>query len=132
MSMLGSVLSLETKDSPIQLIHKSLDDFLQDWSRCGDEWFINVAVHHKAIAEQYQLVSKSFMKTWSPTSDIDIEAIPAYISKYALFGVFWYSAFDKSDLEQFTSFFRGYSLPWLDIVVMHDNVLCFEIMDTFC
>ncbi len=31
-SMLGSVLTPETKDSPIRLIHKSLDDFLQDQS----------------------------------------------------------------------------------------------------
>ncbi len=131
-SMLGSVLSPETEDSPIQLIHKSFDDFLQDQSQCGDEWFIDVTVHCKAIAEQCQLASKSFLKTWSPKSDMDIEAVPVYISKYALFGVFWYSTFDKSDLEQFTSFFCGYFLPWLDIVVMHDNVLCFKIMDTFC
>ncbi len=72
-----------------------------------DEWFVDVPLHRKAIAKQCRVVSKSFMKTWSPTSDMDIEAVPAYISKYALFGMFWYSepAFDKSDLELFTSFF---------------------------
>ncbi|KAK0439717.1 uncharacterized protein EV420DRAFT_1733533 [Desarmillaria tabescens] len=36
-AMLGSVLSPETEDLPIRLIHKSFDDFLQDRSRCGDE-----------------------------------------------------------------------------------------------
>ncbi len=61
--MLGSVLSPQTQDSPIRLIHKSFDDFLQDRSRCGDEWFVNVTVHHKAIAEQCWLASKSFMET---------------------------------------------------------------------
>ncbi|KAK0438258.1 hypothetical protein EV421DRAFT_1906793 [Armillaria borealis] len=131
-SMLGSVLSPETKDSPIQLIHKSLDDFLQDRSRCGDEWFIDAALHRMAIAKQCRVASKSFMKTWSPTSDMDIGAIPAYISKYALFGVFWYSASDKSDIELFTSFFRHYFLPSLDVVATDDNIIHFEVMDTFC
>ncbi len=131
-SMLGSVLSPETKDSPIRLIHKSLDDFLHDQSRCGDVWFIDVALHRKAIAEQCRLASKSFMETWSPTSDMDIGAVPAYISKYALFGVFWCSAFDKSDIELFTSFFHHYFHPWLDIVVMDDNFLQFEITNTIC
>ncbi len=133
-SMLGSVLSPETKDSPIRLIHKSLDNFLQDRNRCGDEWFVDVPLHRKAIAQQCRVVSKSFMKTWSPTSDMDIEAVPAYISKYALFGMFWYSepAFDKSDLELFTSFFRPYFLPWLDIVATDSGVLHFEITDVIC
>ncbi|KAK0438238.1 hypothetical protein EV421DRAFT_2021353 [Armillaria borealis] len=80
-SMLGSVLSPETKDSPIRLIHKSLDDFLQDQSRCGDEWFI------------------------------DATAL---------------------ELFQFTSFFRRYFLPWLDIVVTDGDVLHFEVMGMFC
>ncbi|PBK66601.1 hypothetical protein ARMSODRAFT_1086715 [Armillaria solidipes] len=132
LSMLGSVLSLQTEDSPIRLIHKSLDDFLQDQSRCGDEWFIDVTLHRKAIAEQCRIVSKSFMKTWSPKSDMDIEAVPAHLSKYALFGVFWYSASDKSDIELFTSFFRCYFLPWLDTVATDDNIIHFEVMDTFC
>ncbi|SJL17586.1 uncharacterized protein ARMOST_21138 [Armillaria ostoyae] len=131
-SMLGSVLSPETKDSPIRLIHKSLDDFLQDQSRCGDEWFIDATLHRKTIAQKCQVVSKSFLKTWSPKSDVDIGAVPAYISKYALFGVFWYSASDRSELEQFTSFFRCYFLPWLDIVVTDGDVLHFEVMDMFC
>ncbi len=131
-SMLGSVLSPETKDSPIQLIHKSFDDFLHDQSRCGDEWLIDVTVHRKAIAEQCRLASKSFMETWSLKSDMDIGAVPAYISKYALFGAFWYSAFDKSDIELFTSFFHHYFHPWLDIVVTDDNFLQFEITDTIC
>ncbi len=132
MSMLGSVLSPETKDSPIQLIHKSFDDFLHDQSRCGNVWFIDVALHCKAIAEQCRLASKSFMETWSPTSDMDIGAVLAYISKYALFGVFWYSTFDKSDIELFTSFFHHYFHPWLDIVVTDDNFLQFEITNTIC
>ncbi|SJL14640.1 uncharacterized protein ARMOST_18105 [Armillaria ostoyae] len=131
-SMLGSVLSPETKDSPIRFIHKSLDDFLQDRSRCGDEWFVDVTVHRKAIAEQCRIASESFLKTWSPKSDMDIRAVPAYISKYALFGVFWYSAFDKSDIELFTSFFHRYFCPWLDIVVTDDNFLQFEITNTIC
>ncbi|PBK98147.1 hypothetical protein ARMGADRAFT_569013 [Armillaria gallica] len=131
-SMLGSVLSPQTKDSPIRLIHKSFDDFLQDQSQCGDEWFVDVTVHRKAIAEQCRLASKSFMKTWSSKSDMDIGAVPAYISRYALFGVFWYSAFDKSDIELFTSFFHHYFHPWLDIVVMDDNFLQFEITNTIC
>ncbi|SJL00968.1 uncharacterized protein ARMOST_04282 [Armillaria ostoyae] len=131
-SMLGSVLSPETEDSPIRLIHKSLNDFLQDRSRCGDEWFIDVTLHCKAIAEQCRVASKSFMKLWSPKSDMKIGVIPAYISKYALFGVFWYSVSDKSDLELFTSFFCHYFLPWLDIVAMDDNIIHFEVMDTFC
>ncbi|PBK98170.1 hypothetical protein ARMGADRAFT_1161666 [Armillaria gallica] len=130
-SMLGSVLSPETKDSPIQLIHKSLDDFLQDQSRCGDEWFVNVTAHRKAIAKQCRLASKSFLKIWSSKSDMDIGAVPAYISKYALFGVFWYSAFDKSDFELFTSFFHSYFHPWLDVVI-DDNFLYFEITDMIC
>ncbi len=79
-SMLGSVLSPETKDSPIRLIHKSLDDFLQDQSQCGDEWFVNVTVHCKEIAKQCRLASKSFLKIWSSKSDMDIGAVPAYIS----------------------------------------------------
>ncbi|KAK0438250.1 hypothetical protein EV421DRAFT_2037891 [Armillaria borealis] len=134
LSMLGSVLSPQTEDSPIRLIHKSLDDFLQDQSRCGDEWFIDVTLHCQAIAEQCRIVSKSFMKTWSPKNNMDIEAVPAHISKYALFGVFWYSesSFDKSDLELFTSFFRHYFHPWLDIVVTDDNFLQFEITNTIC
>ncbi|KAK0439725.1 uncharacterized protein EV420DRAFT_1769383 [Desarmillaria tabescens] len=131
-SMLGSVLSPETEDSPIRLIHKSLHDFLKDRSRCGDEWFVDVTLHRRAIAKQCRIALKSFLKTWSPKSDVDIGAVPAYISKYALFGVFWYSAFDKSDLELFTSFFRCYFLPWLDIVVTDSGVLHFEIMDTVC
>ncbi len=129
-SMLGSVLSPETKDSPIRLIHKSFDDFLQDQSRCGDEWFVDVTVHCKEIAEQCRLASKSFLKIWSPKSDVDIRAVPAYISKYALFGVFWYSTFDKSDIELFTSFFHHYFHPWLDIVVTDGNFLQFEITNT--
>ncbi|KAK0452860.1 uncharacterized protein EV420DRAFT_1273558 [Desarmillaria tabescens] len=130
--MLGSVLSPETEDLPIRLIHKSLDDFLQDRSRCGDEWFVDVSLHRKAIAEQCRVASKSFLKTWSPKSDVAIGDVPAYISKYALFGVFWYSAFDQSDVELFTSFFCPYFLPWLDIIVTDGGVLHFEIMDTFC
>ncbi|KAK0421599.1 hypothetical protein EV421DRAFT_2068852, partial [Armillaria borealis] len=90
-SMLGSVLSPETGDSPIRRIHKSLDDFLQDRSRCGDEWLVDVTLHREAIAEQCRIVSKSFMKTWSLKNNMDIEAVPVHISKYALFGVFWYS-----------------------------------------
>ncbi|PBK66608.1 hypothetical protein ARMSODRAFT_1006001 [Armillaria solidipes] len=129
-SMLGSVLSPKTKDSPIRLIHKSLDDFLQDQSQCGDEWLVDVTVHRKAIAKQCRLASKSFLKTWSPKSDMDIGAVPAYISKYALFGVFWYSTFDKSDIELFTSFFHCYFCPWLDIIVTDDNFLQFEITNT--
>ncbi len=133
-SMLGSVLSPETEDLPLQLIHKSLDDFLQDRSRCGDEWFVDVTLHRRAIAEQCRVASKSFMKTWSPTSDMDIRAVPAYISKYALFGVFWYSASDKSDFELFTSFFRHYFLPWLDVVAMDGDIpaIHFETMDILC
>ncbi len=131
-SMLGSVLIPETEDSPIRLIHKSLDHFLQDQSQCGDEWFVDVTLHCKAIAEQCRIASKSFMKTWSPKSDMDIGTIPAYISKYTLFGVFWYSAFDRHDLELFTSFFHCYFLPWLDVNVTDDNFLYFEIMDTIC
>ncbi|KAK0452928.1 uncharacterized protein EV420DRAFT_1697654 [Desarmillaria tabescens] len=131
-SMLGSVLSPETEDSPIRLIHKSLDDFLQDRSRCGDEWFVDVTLHRKAIYDQCQVASKSFLKTWSPKSSRDIGAVPSYISKYAVFGVFWYSAFSESNIELFTSFFRHYFLPWLDIVVTDDDVLHFEIMDMIC
>ncbi|SJL17581.1 uncharacterized protein ARMOST_21133 [Armillaria ostoyae] len=102
-------------------------------SRCGDEWFVDVTLHRKAIAEQCQTISKSFLKTWSPTeSNMDIGAVPAYISKYALFGVFWYSDFDASDLEPFTSFFRHYFLPSLDVVAIDGNTLQFEVMDTFC
>ncbi len=52
---------------------------------------------------------------------MDIGAVLAYISKYALFGVSWYSTFDKSDIDLFTSFFHCYFHPWLDIVVMDDN-----------
>ncbi|PBK98114.1 hypothetical protein ARMGADRAFT_568599 [Armillaria gallica] len=131
-SMLGSVLSPETEDLPLRLIHKSFDDFLQDRSRCRDEWLVDVTLHRKAIAEQCRLASKSFMETWSLKSDMDIGAVPAYISKYALFGVFWYSAFDKSDIELFTSFFHHYFHPWLDIVVTDDNFLQFEITNTIC
>ncbi len=65
-------------------------------------------------------------------SDMDIRAVPAYISKYALFGVFWYSAFDKSDIELFTSFFHHYFHPWLDILVTDDNFLQFEFTNTIC
>ncbi len=132
MAMLGSVLSPEMEHSPIQLIYKSLDDFLQDWSQCGDEWLVDVTLHHKTIAEQCWVTPKSFMKTWSPDICMDIKVIPAYVSKYALFEVFWYSTFDESDIELFTSFFRHYFLPWLDIVAMDGNVLHFEITDTIC
>ncbi|KAK0488065.1 hypothetical protein EDD18DRAFT_1191984 [Armillaria luteobubalina] len=131
-SMLGSVLSPQTEDLPIQIIHKSFNDFLQDQSRCGDDWFINVALHHQAIAEQSQIASKSFLETWSPTNNMVIGAIPAYISNYALFGRIWYSDFDKSDIELFTSFFHPYFLPWLDIVIVDGNILRFEIMDMTC
>ncbi|KAK0211846.1 hypothetical protein IW262DRAFT_336881 [Armillaria fumosa] len=131
-SMLGSVLSPQTEYKPIRIIHKSFDDFLQDRSRCGDDWFIDVALHRKALVEQCQTASKSFLETWSPTSDMDFGAVPAYISEYALFGKFWYSDFDKSDIELVASFFRPYLLPWLDIVVEDDGNLNFEIMDTVC
>ncbi|KAK0488069.1 hypothetical protein EDD18DRAFT_1191998 [Armillaria luteobubalina] len=131
-SMLGSVLSPQAKDSPIQIIHKSFDDFLQDQGRSGDAWFINVALHRQAIAEQSRIASKSFLETWSPTNNMVIGAVPAYISNYALFGRFWYSDFDKSDIELFTSFFRPHFLPWLDIVIVDGDILHFEIMDTIC
>ncbi|KAK0488060.1 hypothetical protein EDD18DRAFT_1360012 [Armillaria luteobubalina] len=131
-SMLGSVLSPETKCQAIHIIHKSFDDFLQDQSRCGDDWFINVALHYKTITDQCQIISKSFLKMWSPTSDMNFEAIPAYISKYALFGKFWYSTYDRSDIELITSFFHSYFLPWMNVVVEDDDTLSFEIMDTVC
>ncbi|KAK0211848.1 hypothetical protein IW262DRAFT_336965 [Armillaria fumosa] len=131
-SMLGSVLSPQTKNSPIGIIHKSFDDFLQDRSRCGGDWFIDAALHRKAIAERCRIASKSFLKTWSPTSNIVIGVVPAYISNYALFGRFWYSDFDQSDIELFTSSFRSYFLPWLDIVIVDGDVLHVEIMDTIC
>ncbi len=127
-SMLGSVLSPETEDSPIRLIHKSLDDFLQDQSQCGDEWFIDITLHRRAIAEQCRVVSNLFRKTWSANNDMDTKV------KYALFGGFWYSGtYDKSDLEMVASFFhQRYFLPWLDVVVTDDNFLNFEIMDELC
>ncbi|PBK98181.1 hypothetical protein ARMGADRAFT_1075044 [Armillaria gallica] len=115
-SMLGSVLSPETEDSPIRPIHKSLDDFLQDRSRCGDEWFVDVPLHRRAIAKRCLDASQLFLQKWSPKIDMDIAAIPVYISEYALFGAFWYlNAFDESGLELFDAFFRCYFLPWMDV-----------------
>ncbi|KAK0475740.1 hypothetical protein IW261DRAFT_454887 [Armillaria novae-zelandiae] len=132
LSMLGSLLRPETEDESIQFMHKSFEDFLQDQSQCEDDWFVDVRLHHKAIAKQCQIASKSFLKTWSPTSDMDIRDVPAYISKYALFGRFWYSDFDMTDIELFTSFFHPYFLPWLDIVVKDGDKLHFETKDTVC
>ncbi|KAK0214479.1 hypothetical protein IW262DRAFT_1406353 [Armillaria fumosa] len=133
-SMLGSVLSPETKDSPIQCIHKSLDDFLQNQSQCGDEWFIDVTLHRKALVEKCRVASKAFLRTWSLTSDMDIRAVPAYISKYALFGVFWHSKspFDESDMKLFTSFFHHFFQPWLNIVMTDDKFFHFEITNAIC
>ncbi|KAK0234409.1 hypothetical protein EDD85DRAFT_955231 [Armillaria nabsnona] len=125
-SMLGSVLSPETEDSPIRSIHKSLDDFLQDRSRCGDEWFVDVPLHRRAIARRCLDTSELFLQKWSPKIDMDIAAIPVHISEYALCGAFWYlNAFDKSGLELFASFFRRYFLPWLDVhlSIRSDDVL---------
>ncbi|KAK0234412.1 hypothetical protein EDD85DRAFT_792463 [Armillaria nabsnona] len=125
-SMLGSVLSPETEDSPIRSIHKSLNDFLQNRSRCGDEWFVDVPLHRRAIAKRCLDASQLFLQKWSPKIDMDIAAIPVYISEYALFGAFWYlNAFDESGLELFDSFFRCYFLPWLDVhlCIRSDDVL---------
>ncbi len=125
-SMLGSVLSPETEDFPIRPIHKSLNDFLQDRSRCGDEWFVDVPLHRRAIAKRCLDASQLFLQKWSPKIDMDVAAIPVYISGYALFGAFWYlNAFDESGLELFDSFFRCYFLPWLDVhlCIRSDDVL---------
>ncbi|KAK0438266.1 hypothetical protein EV421DRAFT_1906801 [Armillaria borealis] len=119
-SMLGSILIPDTKCKPIQLIHKSLANFLQDRNRCGDEWFVEVTLHNRALAKQCLDVSKSYLQTlqkWSSNTDMDIGTIPVYISQYALLGVLWHvRAFDDSGLE-LASFFRHYFLLWLDVLL---------------
>ncbi|SJL14650.1 uncharacterized protein ARMOST_18115 [Armillaria ostoyae] len=116
-SMLGSILTPESEDEPIQLIHKSLADFLQDQNRCGDEWYVDVTLHYRALAKQCLDVSKSFLQKWSSDIDKDIGTIPVHISQYALLGVLWHvKAFDDSGLE-LASFFRHYFLLWLDVLL---------------
>ncbi|KAK0439721.1 uncharacterized protein EV420DRAFT_1733548 [Desarmillaria tabescens] len=117
-SMLGSILSPETEDSPIRLIHKSLDDFLQDRSRCGDEWFVDVTLHRVTLAKRCLTSLTSFLLEWSKINShsSDFIAVPEYLSRYALFGALWHiNAFDKTGLELFASFFRRHFLPWLDV-----------------
>ncbi len=116
-SMLGSVLTPESEDEAIQLIHKSLADFLQDRNRCGDEWFVDVTQHYRALAKRCLDVSKSFLQKWSSNINMNIGTIPVYISQYALLGVLWHvKAFDDSGLE-LASFFHGYFLLWLDVLL---------------
>ncbi|KAK0452864.1 uncharacterized protein EV420DRAFT_626870 [Desarmillaria tabescens] len=127
-SMLGSIISPETEDSPIRLIHKSLDDFLQDRSRCGDDWFVDVTLHRMALAKRCLTSLTPFLLEWSKinTHSLDIIAVPEYISRYALFGALWHiNVFDKTGLELFASFFRRHFLPWLDVhlCIGSDSVL---------
>ncbi|KAK0200219.1 hypothetical protein DFS33DRAFT_1395744 [Desarmillaria ectypa] len=124
-SMLGSVLTpeAETEDASIRLMHKSLDDFLKDQSRCGDEWFVDVTVHRKALAQQYLVASALCLKRWSsgPSMDDTFKA-PVYTSQYVLSRAFWYvDAFDESGLELFASFFRCHFLPWLKVQLYRHN-----------
>ncbi len=115
-SMLGSVLSPETEDSPIRLIHKSFDDFLQDQSQCEDEWFVDVPLCRRTIAKRCLNASQLFLQKWSPKIDIDIGTILVYISQYALLGVLWHVKFDDSGFELASSC-RRYFLPWLDVLL---------------
>ncbi|KZP19688.1 hypothetical protein FIBSPDRAFT_955162 [Athelia psychrophila] len=50
---LSSVLSFPTStrlDAPIRTLHSSFDDFLCDRNKCGDEWYIDIALHHWELA----------------------------------------------------------------------------------
>ncbi|PBK66630.1 hypothetical protein ARMSODRAFT_352149 [Armillaria solidipes] len=126
MSMLGSVVSPETERLPIRLIHKSLDDFLQDPSQSGDGWFVDVTLHQQEIAKRCLDVSTLFLQEWTDKVNVDVVDIPVHISQYALFGPFWHIAtFNESGLELFTSFFRCSFLPWLDVhlCIGSDDVL---------
>ncbi|KAK0481276.1 hypothetical protein IW261DRAFT_1562554 [Armillaria novae-zelandiae] len=115
-SMLGSVLTPETNDSPIQLIHKSFDDFLQNQSQSGDDWFVDVMLHQQKIAKQCLDASILFLKKWSSQRNRNIIDVPVHISQYALFGLCWHiTAFNESGLELLASFFHFYFLPWLDV-----------------
>ncbi len=126
LSMLGSIVSPENEHLPIQLIHKSLDDFLQDQSRSGDDWFVDVTLHHQEIAKQCLDVLTLFLQKWSHKVNVNVIDIPVYISQYALFGPFWHiTAFNESGLELFASFFRCHFLSWLDVYLCigSDDVL---------
>ncbi|SJL16195.1 uncharacterized protein ARMOST_19714 [Armillaria ostoyae] len=138
-NVLGAVLVAETptgmteevldslvldKGSPpshhiVSMLGSSFDDFLQDRTRCGDEWFVDVTLHRQEIAKQCLAASKSFLQKWSPTVNMDDDVdIPEYICRYALFGALWHiNAFDESGLELLASFFRCCFLPWLDVLL---------------
>ncbi len=62
---LGSVVQ-ERSDGSLELIHKSFDDFLQDHSRCGVEWFIDVKKHEKELAQRCVLSLTIFLDSWTP------------------------------------------------------------------
>ncbi|KAK0473095.1 hypothetical protein IW261DRAFT_718766, partial [Armillaria novae-zelandiae] len=131
-SMLGSVLSSDTKDSPIRIIHKSLDDFLQDRNQCGDEWFIDVTLYRREITEKCRDILKSFVKSQFPSMYMNAEAVSVTVIKEAFLGLYRYSTLDNSEYELFTSIPPGYFFSWLGDIAADHHVSPFEITDILC
>ncbi|KAK0473088.1 hypothetical protein IW261DRAFT_718627 [Armillaria novae-zelandiae] len=131
-SMLGSLLSSNAKDSPIRIIHKSLDDFLQDRNRCGDEWFIDVTLYRREIIEKCGGILKSFVKSQFPSMDMNTEAVSVSAIKQAFLGLYRFAAFDDSEHGPLTSISPGYFLSWLADIATDHHVSPFEIVNTLC
>ncbi len=149
---LGSVVQ-ENSNGGLQLIHKSFDDFLQDHSRCGDGWFIDVKEHEKELAQRCVLSLMMFLEKWMPHYDHlekdqaqrclwvpfhfrEEVQTPHYVvlsegEGYAV-EVFEHHLDMLIELgfDSYRSLFESYFLLWVEIldafIDYYDNVDCFD------
>ncbi len=138
---LGSVV--QYKYGSLELIHKSFDDFLQDHSRCGDEWFIDVKEHEKELTRRCVLSLTMFFKHWTPpcalpgsmdiclrasTLDPSYHAVPSHIKDYAVKVLEWHlDAFVELGIDTYRPLFDCYFLFWLEILYAFKSPLQDEI-----
>ncbi|KAK0235058.1 hypothetical protein EDD85DRAFT_65629 [Armillaria nabsnona] len=133
---LGSVV--EERSGCLELIHKSFDDFLQDYNRCG-RWFIDIKQHEMELARRCMLSLTQFLKNWTPRcahlkkdhaqpalSSLEwyprvkllelYHDIPSHIQDYAVNVLDWHlDALIELGIKPFHSLFEHCFLPFIEI-----------------
>ncbi|KAK0235056.1 hypothetical protein EDD85DRAFT_938360 [Armillaria nabsnona] len=114
---LGSVVE-ERSDGSLELIHKSFDDFLRDYGRCGDGWFIDVKEHEKELARRTTVLDRSY------------HAVPLHIQSYAVKVLQWHlDAFIELGIDTYRPLFESrYFLFWLEILYAFESPLPVEAL----
>ena len=98
----------------MSLLHKSLDDFLTNQSRCGEDWFIDVNKQVRYLASTCTSIVTSFVA--EPTVD-EVD------DKFRYASYFWIDFCcepSPPEAERLSSMLGKYFFRWVCIALHHD------------